>query len=306
MKTKTDNKTDDMKPMGKPPKSRKHKKIKASAHYDPETFTKKKEKKEHNLAPSASEKEDQHIPRSVRELMKLKQTGGVNSAVTKKRKKKKKPDAAVAVVAEKGQTRPVPAPVKFKQGQNESDFHFRRRMEMQCNNMLQKSKLEKEWKLPIDSIDDEGNIIVTKKKTKAASAKAKVRLQKLAERKGKSKSKESETVPEFATDKVEFGEVVMAPPSLTSKPRKSQTPSSDKFKRSHSGLLLSNMLEPKSDALSDKTAVTGAAASQRGVGKTVPRKQLTPLQQMQHDKARDDAVQRYRALKEAKLASKQP
>ncbi|XP_021355638.1 coiled-coil domain-containing protein 137-like isoform X2 [Mizuhopecten yessoensis] len=209
------------------------------------------------------------------------------------RRKKLKQQSDIKEYAEKGMTKPMrPAP-KFTQHRNESDRKFMARVDRETQSVILTSKLSDEFEVDFDELE-QGN--VTKKKKQTNSAK----LQRLKEKKTFKKEKKMEQQMEkkgdfsYLNDKVQFGEVAMAPPSLKAKPRKAPGSKDAVPRPGKKSLLLKAIIAENTNQNSGK----GVLSSTREVGQILKRKQMSLSQQHKMDNERDRAIQLYRQLRD--------
>ncbi|KAA0706094.1 Coiled-coil domain-containing protein 137 [Triplophysa tibetana] len=180
--------------------------------------------KSKNHANPALDDHLQNIPQRLREIMKSKEMMKMGS---RHRKKAPKPNT--------GQKGDIPVP-HFRKGKGESVKAYIHRMTQESEHVLfltnnqvdrkpEKGKTERQLKKPENQTEEEKS---TKRKCRAKLQQAK---KKLAQR---------EKLEEEAmfTDEVQFGEVNMAPPSLTVKPKKATIKPQGAYK----GLLLNSLL----------------------------------------------------------------
>ncbi|KAK3091137.1 hypothetical protein FSP39_017386 [Pinctada imbricata] len=275
--------------IGKPQKSRKNKKLKKFEGYDFETMNENRRGKG-NLAPN--DDDNQEIPGKVQFMIDRKPD------LKKVKKKRKKPKTNVKIkgkkavdVMEKGMTRPMkPAPV-FNQGKKESDKQFLKRVEIETQRVLMKSKLSEKFKVDMDELES-GNV---KRRKKGMSENKKKRLN---EKKAKKQEKrkvlqEDRDEDSKFQDRVGFGEVVMAPPTLTAKPRKSEQKLNRPGKKS---LLLKEIIADNATVNPDSVK----RANSRSVGQTLKRKKMSMAQQSIMDSERERVIDLYRQYKAEK------
>ncbi|XP_069124129.1 coiled-coil domain-containing protein 137-like [Argopecten irradians] len=272
--------------IGKPQKSRKHKKVlpfDASLEGDRKSF---RQDKSANMPPK--NENEQEIPRKVQFFMDHKGSFPTNKPNRRNRFKKRK---AVEDHMEKGMTRPMRPGPKFVQHKNESEGKFMARVERETKSVLLTSQLSDKYQLDFEELE-KGNI--TKKKKKMSDAK-KMRLQ---EKKNHKKEKKMEHQKgkrgDFAylKDKVQFGEVAMAPPTLKTKPKKAPESKDAVPRPGKKSLLLKEIIAENSS--SGKSGVS----STREVGQTLKRKHMSLSQQHKMDNERDKAIKLYRQLKD--------
>ncbi|XP_056609314.1 coiled-coil domain-containing protein 137 [Triplophysa dalaica] len=183
-------------------------------------------KKSKTHANPASDDHLQNIPQRLREIMKSKEMMKMGS---RHRKKASKPKP--------GQQGDIPVP-HFRKGKGESEKAYLHRMTQASEHVLfltnnqidrkpEKGKPEKELKKPENQTEEEKS---TKRKA-CSRAKLQQEKKKLAQL----EKREEEAM---FTDEVQFGEVAMAPPSLTVKPKKATIKPQGAYK----GLLLNSLL----------------------------------------------------------------
>ncbi|KAG8564849.1 hypothetical protein GDO81_012600 [Engystomops pustulosus] len=211
------------------------------------------EKKKTNSAPK--DLDTQEIPFKLREIMR-------SQLEMDKPKKKKRPAQKQGPHNEELQT-DIQVP-KFKQKKNESVHSYLQRMNSATQHVMFLSKnqpdrmpeMELDEKgMPRKELDEKGmpekelgksgmaaQVAQSKKKSQNKKEFDQRRLMKFLKKKDDKKATLLEK--ELLTDKVMFGEVVMAPPTLTVKPRKSV----DKTKPGEKQLLLKNILAKASSA----------------------------------------------------------
>ncbi|KAM3864452.1 coiled-coil domain-containing protein 137-like [Diretmus argenteus] len=179
----------------------------------------------------AKEKADhlEHIPFRLREIMKSKDRMKMGSQKAKKNKaalalKCKPEDAEVGDIA-------VP---HFKRGKAESEKAYVRRMENETKHVLFLTNNQVERKPELEEEKQEKP--AEKGKSEKKREYDKVRLQRLKQK--KMDRREEKMEQEMFIDKVDFGDVAMAPPSLSTLPRKAPV----KTKNASRGLLLNSLL----------------------------------------------------------------
>ncbi|CAJ1075131.1 coiled-coil domain-containing protein 137 [Xyrichtys novacula] len=158
-------------------------------------------------------KEDhlQHIPFRLREIMKSK------DRMKRGPKKAKKQQTAVFHKGKAGdpQVEDIPVP-HFKRGKKETVGAYMRRMENETKHVLflTKNQVERKPELEVDQQEKPAD----KSKSEKKKEYDKVRIQKLQLK--KLDRQEDIMEKEMFVDDVPFGEVAMAPPSLSTKPKK--------------------------------------------------------------------------------------
>uniref|UniRef100_A0A3Q3PYK5 Coiled-coil domain containing 137 n=1 Tax=Monopterus albus TaxID=43700 RepID=A0A3Q3PYK5_MONAL len=168
--------------------------------------------------PKKAQQEDhlQHIPFRLREIMKSKErmkTGSFKAKTLKECKPENPQDGDI----------PVP---HFKRGKYESEKAYLGRMERETKHVLFLTKNQVDRKPELDADKQE------RPADSGKSEKKKELQQKKMDR------QEAEMEKEVFVDHVRFGEVTMAPPSLSSKPRKALVKSQEASKQ----LLLHSLL----------------------------------------------------------------
>lgn len=199
--------------------------------------TKETDKKSKQLSKKAKQgakkaKEDhmKQIPFRLREIMKSKEQMKMGS-----HKRKKLKQAALLKSTQKdGGDIPVP---HFKRRKEESEKAYLGRMENETKHVLflTKNQVDRKPELDPDQQERPADNGKSEKKKKYA----KDRLLKIQQK--KFDRQETKIEKEMFTDEVPFGEVTMAPPSLTVKPKKAQ----DKPQKSSKDLLLNSLLGQK-------------------------------------------------------------
>ncbi|XP_072225324.1 coiled-coil domain-containing protein 137 isoform X2 [Leuresthes tenuis] len=157
--------------------------------------------------PKRAKQEDhiQHIPFRLREIMKSKNRIKKGSAAKKLKKAEDTPDGDI----------PVP---HFKRGKQESEKAYLRRMEIETNHVLFLTKNQVDRKPELNADKQERSADQGKSDKKKEYAK--MRLNRLQLK--KLNRQEAKLEKEMFVDHVPFGEVTLAPPSLSSKPKKAQ------------------------------------------------------------------------------------
>ncbi|PVD38528.1 hypothetical protein C0Q70_01144 [Pomacea canaliculata] len=255
--------------ISKPQKSKKHKKIK---FVDPFYHG---ERKERMFAgrDNAPENLDQEVPRRFKELIR----NTKQAAELKKKSRKQKRE--IIRNMKKAQDlntclEPMPQAPVFQKEKGETNKAFMNRVNMETKEVIKESQLEKKYRIDRTSSshkEDEGK---SKKKEKL-----KLRKQAKKEREKEKKQAKTEDFDKFQ-DKVEFGEVVHAPPIIKTLPRKANQSDKPWVK---SLLLKDNLLEN--------------SASSHQLGKCNLRKNLSPGQQLKMDSLRQSVIDLYRQNK---------
>nr|XP_015211427.1 PREDICTED: coiled-coil domain-containing protein 137 [Lepisosteus oculatus] len=200
----------------------KHRKNKA---VDPQGSRKEQpqRKKQKREARSGNEDDLDHIPYRLREIMKSKEK--MNTRIVKKKKKDSKPRQAADSLQD---LTDIPVP-KFRRGKWESESSYLRRMDQETHHVMFLTKNQIERHPETDEPSE-------RQKSEKKKEFDKIRLKRLLKK--KEEKREQKREEEKFTDKVEFGEVAMEPPSLTAKPKKAP----NKAKGGMKGLLLSHLL----------------------------------------------------------------
>lgn len=166
----------------------------------------------------------EHIPFRLREIMKSKdrmKKGPLNA---------KKLKEAISPKTVDSQSGDIPIP-HFKRGKTESEKAYVRRMENATQHVLFLTKNQVDRKPELDASKQERPADTGKSEKKKEYDK--VRLQRL--QKKKLDRQEAKMEKEMFIDNVPFGEVTMAPPTLSAKPRKAPA-------KSQKELLLNSLL----------------------------------------------------------------
>ncbi|XP_073705251.1 coiled-coil domain-containing protein 137 [Garra rufa] len=180
-------------------------------------FSKKKSK---NSFDPASDDHLQQIPRRLREIMKSQE---LMKQGFKKRKKASKPKMLSGDI-------PVP---HFRQRRQESERAYVRRMTEESEHVLflTNSQAQRQPEVKLEKKEEET-------KEKKSTKKNRFHKGKLLQQKKKLNQQEEHEEEEMLKDEVAFGEVAMAPPSLSVKPKKAI----DKPQGANKGLLLTSLL----------------------------------------------------------------
>ncbi|XP_072501409.1 coiled-coil domain-containing protein 137 [Notamacropus eugenii] len=189
----------------------------------------KEKKKKVNSKPKNLD--DQEIPFRLREIMKSRQE--MKKCISKK--KRKAVQVAFRQKFEKeamGSLSDIPVP-KFKQGKKESDEAYVHRMEQEAQHVIFLSENQEERK-------PEKQEASQQKKEKSQRKKEFQRRRLVKVRRQKEEKAIAGLEKELFQDSVKFGEVVLQPPELTAKPRKS----TDSDKLGKKSLLLTSLLTP--------------------------------------------------------------
>ncbi|XP_005100887.1 coiled-coil domain-containing protein 137 [Aplysia californica] len=194
--------------------------------------------------------------------------------------------------------KPFVEPFQFKRRNDESQAKFMRRVDRETNVVLAKAKIDEQY-----DVDDEKKIgMMVKAKKSKLNEKKKQRLadkKKLKAEVLKEKKQEKLTGFNALQDKVEFGDVVHAPPVLTVRPKKAvDTMGVDK-----PGLRMPELKEAIIRNMAE--SANGVDVSlQRQRGQTVKRKALSSGQQVIADARRNEFIEAYRQLKVKKAKIK--
>ncbi|KAK2916773.1 hypothetical protein QQF64_025380 [Cirrhinus molitorella] len=167
----------------------------------------------------ASDDHLQQIPRRLREIMKSQEQ---MKQGFKKRKKAPKPKMLSGDI-------PVP---HFRRGQRESERAYVRRMTEETEHVLYLTNIQAERQPEVKLKKEEET------KEKKSIKKNRFNKSKLLQQKKKLNQQEDQEEEEMFKDEVAFGEVAMAPPSLSVKPKKAI----DKPQGANKGLLLTSLL----------------------------------------------------------------
>ncbi|KAI1884406.1 hypothetical protein AGOR_G00226080 [Albula goreensis] len=174
----------------------------------------------------------QQIPFRLREIMKSKEKMKVGASNIKKMKKalkeKMKLNSEVSQLATDIQ---VP---HFRKRGTESEKAYVRRMNRETEHVLFLTKNQVDRKPELEQQDQEQP--ADKRKSEKKKEFDKVRLQRLQKKKLERREQKEEN--EQFIDTVQFGEVAMAPPCLTAKPKKAPS----KPEGANKGLLLNSLL----------------------------------------------------------------
>ncbi|XP_047402608.1 coiled-coil domain-containing protein 137 isoform X1 [Sciurus carolinensis] len=220
-----------------------------------------KKKKKVNCKPQ--NQDEQEIPFRLREIMRSQQEMK-NPLSNKKRKKEAQVAFRRTLEKEaKGMEPDIIVP-KFKQRKGESDGSYIQRMEQEAQYVMFLSKNQA-------SRQPEVQVAPKKEKSERKKSFQKRRLDKVRQKKEARAADRLEQ--ELLQDTVKFGEVVLQPPELTAKPRRSET----RDQPGQKSLMLRKLLTPSSVC----QPLTTSLARQRI---------------MQEERER--AVQAYRALKQ--------
>ncbi|XP_071107269.1 coiled-coil domain-containing protein 137-like isoform X2 [Haliotis cracherodii] len=267
--------------IGKPQKSRKHKKVKP---LDPIKQVESEARKgQLNQKPRNV---DQEIPKKAILLgasikrhasQQQQQHGGVN----KKRKKKvpiSDPETRNVMKVKKGQS---------SAAQRQGDVNHSTMRTLDDEDIIDKFMFHRS-----------GDINpTTTKRAEKVKMRSKEHKQKHKEKK-KEKDREKERDFSQFKDEVQFGEVVHAPPTLSVLPRKAHTEQGVP-RPGKKSLLLKDIIT--SNSSHSQQTPSGGKGGRRELGQTVKRKTLSMAQQHIMDFEREKAVQLYRELKNKKM-----
>lgn len=200
-----------------------------------------KKLKRHGKPRKAPEDHLKHIPHKLRELMKSKEEMKMGSSKKKKLKK-----AFISKSKQEG-TDPEGIPVPhFKRKKKETVKAYLRRMDIETNHIQFLSE---------NQIDRKPELKANQQETPAHKGKSEKKKEydkdRLLRKQQKKLNRQEATVEkEIFVDDVPFGEVVMAPPCLSTKPKKAQV----KPQKSSKDLLLNSLLGHTA-ALADKPSM---------------------------------------------------
>lgn len=274
------------------PKSRKHKKLK---FVDPCYSGDGPRSKKNKLLPNEPPKKEdyQEVPKHATEIINLKNQ--VKSNKLKKRKKKKKVMQDDFIVVRKtkhegdteGSTRAIKnLPDVVKQMKNESEVRFLNRLQRMADTAIAEAKVEEKYGIELVNIDKSGNAEYVTAPKEVSEKKIEKRKKYREKEVEKKRIKMDESTFDLQKEKIHFGEVAMAPPVFTSKPRKA--PETDKPGKKQ--LFLKKFLEPNKtiDAKNPKPLST------KWKDMPAEKRRLAEIERLR-------AVQMYRMLKNKKL-----
>lgn len=269
--------------MSKPQKSKKHRKIK---FVDPFYNGERKQIHQKTRQDEAPKNDDaQEIPRKVQFFMDNKEKFKIGKR--QKFKKKKAKDTFQKMIP--GQTRPLDPPPVFIQKKKEKERDFLNRVDNATQKVLLQSKLSDHYGMNIEDID-EGDLKKKKSMSKSRKEKLKHKKEKMKQKKHERDIDNKET--EFLKDDIQFGEVVSAPPTLTSKPRKAVK--DEQFSKPGKRSLLLKEIILANSASSPNSSLR---SSNREIGQTTKRKNLSMAKQQVMDAERQKAIDLYRLMK---------
>ncbi|XP_044154652.1 coiled-coil domain-containing protein 137 [Bufo gargarizans] len=226
------------------------------------------EKKRTNSKPK--DLDTQEIPFKLREIMRSRMEMKNPSKMKKKKKRAKKQGPK----NEELQT-DIKVP-KFKQKKHESVYAYLDRMNRETKHVLFLSKNQPD-RMPEKEVDEQGEPlkdVPQKEKSQKKKDFDRRRLDKFIKK--KEDKKETRLEKDLFTDTVMFGEVVMAPPTLTVKPRKGKAESKPGEKQ----LLLKSLFDKSSSS--------------------APPPAMSLARKRQLEDERERVVQAYRDLKKRK------
>lgn len=320
--------------IGKPQKSKKHKKLKP---VDPFNRAGRRaaaeEAKKADKTPKGKQLEDQEMSRSMKEFIQNKKImqDQLKNPQQQGAKKKKDPKLNDFQMNDdrRGMTRPVRPVPEFHKRKGERDGHFVGRAAAAAAAVVGESRFEDKYKLNANPTEDELEEKKQRKdewKRKKAARKEKRRRKKQGEtvsdeinalhKKNKEEEEKkrkaaaaastssSSSVPKKALtdfcdlrDDVVFGEVAMAPPTLTAKPRKAET----KDNR-NDNLLLTALVNNDNKNNNVKTKLKKNPGKQGNLIKKAGKlKNLSALQKSNLLNERQRVVDKYRKLKSGNL-----
>ncbi|WAQ96455.1 CC137-like protein [Mya arenaria] len=296
--------------IGKPQKSKKHKKLKKTIGnedtVDP-TFVSSKRGKQQNLPVPDGELDVQHVPRKLKDMLHAKHAMSETKLKKKKtlKKKRKRGKLSDELLKEGATSRPMARIPRFEQGKFEKDGDFIRRVEMETHRVIMRSKMENKYK--VDLMEDQNNITNLKMKKRPTSENKKQRSRDKKQKKKEAKQeKKIDKQIGFSglTDRVSFGEVAMEPPTLTARPRKANS-DNEKPRPGKRSLLLKEMMGGPSSSKDPEPSsqphlAVPKTSSQRQPGQTLKRKFLSPVQQQITDYQRQNAISMYRQIRDQK------
>ncbi|XP_017280791.1 coiled-coil domain-containing protein 137 isoform X2 [Kryptolebias marmoratus] len=192
-------------------KSRKNKNNKSDNQVDKAGQNPSKKKLKRDGKPKKEEDHLKHIPFRLREIMKSKDKMKAGSLGAKKLRKATPHHYKSNDVSDGG----IPVP-HFRRKTHESEGAYVRRMEDETNHVFFLTKNQVDRKPELDA--DKQERPAGKEKSEKKKEYAKTRLNKLLQK--KQDKKEDRMEKEMFVDDVPFGEVALAPPSLSAKPKK--------------------------------------------------------------------------------------
>lgn len=180
---------------------------------------------------------------------------------------------------------PLPAVPEFQQKKGETEAQFMRRMDMDIKHIIRESQIEAKFK---DDKKPAGEEVQKRSAKKKEKDKEKKQAKKVKQR-----EKKEDRQGDFRkfTDKVEFGEVVHAPPTLSVLPKHAKATEKPWVK----SLLANDILRNNA---AQNAGVTAKSSSQF-LGKGTKRKLLSRAQQVRMDVERQHAIETYRQMKKS-------
>nr|XP_050856859.1 coiled-coil domain-containing protein 137 [Vespula vulgaris]XP_050856860.1 coiled-coil domain-containing protein 137 [Vespula vulgaris] len=264
--------------------------------------------------------QEQAIPKSLENLIKLKEAVKSGRISKVKKVKKRKKNGLICVGGEKSKSlHPKSQPEKavpiFQQKPDESNNRFFYRVSQETHAFLNETAFERKYNVIVNRNSDTGEVeglskrpkneldelerlrakhknIRKKKKNKEGEGdmnltKSQKRRQKLLIKK---KKKEEDLIDNFKTfqDEVKFGETVHAPPELVTRPKKANL--TDNIKPGKKNLLLHSLFTKNGSSSSNSTkSVT--------IDRTGKRKNLPTSERRQLEKEQSSVIAAYRQLK---------
>ncbi|CAE1325618.1 unnamed protein product [Acanthosepion pharaonis] len=301
------------KKIGKAPKGRKHKKIKA---IDPFYHGERKniyDKKLLNKAPR--DDDDSQFPGKLREILRLKE-----ELKNKKQKKSERSDSERPASISKNKYIPVPSaetfwpkpekrasktdesnqnggvkPLYVPEGQkdNETAVAYLRRTNEELSDVFEKTVLFKKYGIDFTDMNS-GKM----EKLYGMNDKKRNRLKEIAKEKKRrklEKKNDSQSGFEHLTDNVDFGEVAMSPPEKLAKPRHADSTTLSKPGKKE--LLLKNVIKENSKGPTAPLPKTATKKDKYTLTKTVKLKHLPPVKQTMLNAERERVVQLYKEMK---------
>ncbi|KAL8610191.1 hypothetical protein ACOMHN_005964 [Nucella lapillus] len=262
--------------ISKPQKSNKHKKLK---FVDPFYHGERKERMHagKNLVPVSTE---QGLSRSMKDLMRRTKQAKEMHRKSRKQKKEILKKRILSQQSTEGAKRDFQEVVEFHRKGGEKQSQFLQRVDAATMAVVKESQIEASFKTTPDPMEE-----VTRQK--AEKRKEKLKLKKEL-KKEKKKEKTEDDFKEFK-DEVKFGEVVHGLPSFSARPKHADGSSKPALK----SLLLYDVIT-KSD---QSTGPESAHAESVKTAKKGKRKILSPAQQKDMEKERQNAIGLYRQMK---------
>lgn len=264
--------------------------------------------------------QEQAIPKSLENLIKLKEAVKSGRISKVKKVKKRKKNGLICVGDEKPKSlHPKSQPEKavpiFQQKPDESNNRFFYRVSQETHAFLNETAFERKYNVIVNRNSDTGEVeglskrpkneldelerlrakhknIRKKKKNKEGEGdmnltKSQKRRQKLLIKK---KKKEEDLIDNFKTfqDEVKFGETVHAPPKLVTRPKKTNL--TDNIKPGKKNLLLHSLFTKNGSSSSNSTKSVI-------IDRTGKRKNLPTSERRQLEKEQSSVIAAYRQLK---------